>query len=280
MSHSMASSRAGRSVRRANDVSGSDGPPQPSALAGCDADAAQRRRRRRGDSTSRSGAWDLCMGRVGDPWDNALMESAIGTIKAELVNRHIFQTRDQARLAVFDYIEAFYNPIRAHSALGHLSPDEYEARYHQTHPATGKPGALKRRRARCGDASSSDPVRQLATFLWSRFQIFRGAVRGVRPGVRHGCQRELGGVPGSLDGCGSREAHRPRDGPRIRLPRRRSGGTSTPEWCRRGSVGDRRFAQPRLGRSSIATQPRSRRRGSGPRRARRGCPGGVRQRRQ
>jgi transposase InsO family protein len=72
------------------------------------------------------------MGRIGDPWDNALMESAIGTIKAELANRHIFQTRDQARLAVFDYIDAFYNPIRAHSALGHLSPDEYEARYHQT----------------------------------------------------------------------------------------------------------------------------------------------------
>jgi transposase InsO family protein len=75
------------------------------------------------------------MGRVGDPWDNALMESAIGTIKTELVSRHVFRTRDQARLAIFDYIEAFYNPIRAHSALGYLSPDEYEAEYHQTHPA-------------------------------------------------------------------------------------------------------------------------------------------------
>jgi putative transposase len=59
------------------------------------------------------------MGRVGDPWDNALMESAIGTLKTELVRRHIFHTRDQARLAVFDYIETFYNPIRAHSALGY-----------------------------------------------------------------------------------------------------------------------------------------------------------------
>jgi putative transposase len=72
------------------------------------------------------------MGRVGDPWDNALMESAIGTLKTELVRRHIFHTRDQARLAVFDYIEAFYNPIRSHSALGYQSPDEYEAHYHQT----------------------------------------------------------------------------------------------------------------------------------------------------
>ena len=85
--------------------------------------------------TLREAAIIPSMGRVGDPWDNALMESAIGTIKAELVNRHVFHTRDQARLAIFDYIEAFYNPIRAHSALGHLSPDEYEAEYHQTHAA-------------------------------------------------------------------------------------------------------------------------------------------------
>ena len=66
------------------------------------------------------------------------MESAIGTLKTELVRRHIFQTRDQARLAVFDYIEAFYNPIRAHSALGYLSPDEYEAEYHQTQAAASR----------------------------------------------------------------------------------------------------------------------------------------------
>ena len=71
------------------------------------------------------------MGKVGDPWDNAMMESAIGTVKAELVDRHVFRSKDQARLAVFDYIESFYNPIRSHSALGYLSPDEHEAAYHQ-----------------------------------------------------------------------------------------------------------------------------------------------------
>jgi putative transposase len=90
--------------------------------------------------TLRDAAIIPSMGHVGDPWDNALMESAIGTIKAELVNRHVFQTRDQARLAVFDYIEAFYNPIRAHSALGNLSPDEYEAAYHH-HQATASQAA-------------------------------------------------------------------------------------------------------------------------------------------
>jgi len=75
------------------------------------------------------------MGSVGDPIDNAVMESAIGTIKTELVKRHVFQSRDHARLAVFDYIERFYNPIRAHSTLGNLSPDEYEAQYHHQHAA-------------------------------------------------------------------------------------------------------------------------------------------------
>jgi putative transposase len=66
------------------------------------------------------------------------MESAIGTLKTELVRRHIFDTRDQGRLAVFDYIEAFYNPIRAHSALGYQSPNEYEAEYHQTRATATK----------------------------------------------------------------------------------------------------------------------------------------------
>jgi putative transposase len=50
----------------------------------------------------------------------------ISTIKNELVKRQSFKTRDQARLAVFDYIETFYNPRRRHSSLGQLSPDEYE----------------------------------------------------------------------------------------------------------------------------------------------------------
>ncbi len=50
----------------------------------------------------------------------------ISTIKNELVNRSRFRTRDQARLAVFDDIETFYNPRPLHSSLGHRSPDEYE----------------------------------------------------------------------------------------------------------------------------------------------------------
>ena len=70
------------------------------------------------------------MGSRGCAYDNAACESAIGTIKLELVEQHVFPTRDVARLRVFDYIEAFYNPLRMHTTLGDLSPDEYEAAYH------------------------------------------------------------------------------------------------------------------------------------------------------
>ena len=66
------------------------------------------------------------MGSRGDAYDNAAAESCISTIKNELVHQHRFTTRDQARLAVFDYIEGFYNPHRRHSRLDHKSPIEYE----------------------------------------------------------------------------------------------------------------------------------------------------------
>ena len=68
------------------------------------------------------------MGSIASPWDNAPTESLISTIKAECTDRRVFETRDDARLAIFDYIEVFYNRLRMHSALGYLSPDEFEAR--------------------------------------------------------------------------------------------------------------------------------------------------------
>ena len=66
------------------------------------------------------------MGRRGDAYDNAACESFISTIKNELIRRRRWTSRDQARLAVFSYIETFYNPRRRHSALGYRSPNEYE----------------------------------------------------------------------------------------------------------------------------------------------------------
>jgi putative transposase len=66
------------------------------------------------------------IGRRGDAFDNAVAESFFATLETELIDRSNFKTRDQARLELFDFIEGFYNPRRRHSALGYLSPAEYE----------------------------------------------------------------------------------------------------------------------------------------------------------
>ena len=68
----------------------------------------------------------LSMGSVGDCYDNALCESFFATLECELIERSTFRTRDAARLAVFDFVEAFDNRRRRHSALGYLSPVAFE----------------------------------------------------------------------------------------------------------------------------------------------------------
>lgn len=77
-------------------------------------------------TTLRDSGLVASMGSRGDAYDNALAESFMSTIKTELIRTQTWKTRDQARLAVFRYIETFYNPLRRHSALGMQSPDEYE----------------------------------------------------------------------------------------------------------------------------------------------------------
>jgi putative transposase len=68
------------------------------------------------------------MGSVGDAYDNALCESFFATLECELLDRQRFRTPAEARLAVFDFIEGWYNPRRRHSALAYLSPLAYERR--------------------------------------------------------------------------------------------------------------------------------------------------------
>lgn len=67
------------------------------------------------------------MSAKGDCWDNACAESFWATLKTELVNHQHFATRDQARQAIFEYIEVFYNRKRLHSSLGYRSPEAFEA---------------------------------------------------------------------------------------------------------------------------------------------------------
>ena len=66
------------------------------------------------------------MGSVGDAYDNAMCESFFATLECELLERRRFASQAQARMAVFDFIEGFYNPVRLHSALGYRSPVCYQ----------------------------------------------------------------------------------------------------------------------------------------------------------
>jgi putative transposase len=68
------------------------------------------------------------MGSRGDCFDNAVLESLHATIKKDLIHRRAWPTKTQARTAVFEYIETFYNRRRRHSRLGMLSPADFENR--------------------------------------------------------------------------------------------------------------------------------------------------------
>ena len=75
----------------------------------------------------RSHGIDCSMSGRGDCWDNAAMESFFATLKTELVNHERYETREQARASIFEYIEVFYNRRRLHSSLGYVSPERFEA---------------------------------------------------------------------------------------------------------------------------------------------------------
>lgn len=68
------------------------------------------------------------MGSVGDAYDNAMCESFFATLECELLDRRRFKNQVEARMAVFDFIEGWYNPHRRHSSLDYLSPMNYELR--------------------------------------------------------------------------------------------------------------------------------------------------------
>ena len=72
------------------------------------------------------------MGSVGDCFDNALCESFFATLECELLDRTSFRSPAEARPAVFQFIEGWYNPHRRHSAIDYLSPNRYEALHHRT----------------------------------------------------------------------------------------------------------------------------------------------------
>jgi putative transposase len=69
------------------------------------------------------------MGSIGDCYDNAMAESFFATLETELIDRSDWANQAEAKAAVFEFIEVFYNRIRRHSSLGNLSPERFEERY-------------------------------------------------------------------------------------------------------------------------------------------------------
>jgi putative transposase len=76
----------------------------------------------------RAHGFQISMSGRGNCFDNAMVETFFKTLKSELVWRTVFQTRAEATCAIGAYIDGFYNPVRRHSALGFLSPTQFERR--------------------------------------------------------------------------------------------------------------------------------------------------------
>ena len=72
------------------------------------------------------------MGTVGDAYDNAMAESFFASLECELIDRRVWKTLTEARMAVFTWIESWYNPRRLHSSLGYRSPNNFERTFQQT----------------------------------------------------------------------------------------------------------------------------------------------------
>ena len=80
------------------------------------------------------------MGTLGDACDNAMAESFFASVECELLDRKTYRTKTEARLAIFTWIEGWYNSRRRHSALGYLSPMNYGEKHRGVDPHHDKPG--------------------------------------------------------------------------------------------------------------------------------------------
>lgn len=78
------------------------------------------------------------MGSVGDAYDNAMAESFFASLECELIDRRSWKNKTEARLAIFTWIESWYNPTRRHSGLGYLSPNNFERKLKEKNQITIK----------------------------------------------------------------------------------------------------------------------------------------------
>jgi putative transposase len=91
------------------------------------------------------------MGSVGDAYDNAMAESLFASLERELLNRRRFKTQAEAKMAVFEWIEGWYNPHRRHSSLGYRSPVNYERAHQRSNQETKSFYRLRRQTALAGE---------------------------------------------------------------------------------------------------------------------------------
>ncbi len=96
-------------------------------------------------------------GSAGDCFDNAMAESFFATLECELIDRRSFRTQAEARLAIFQFIEGWYNPRRRHSALGYLNPNDYERAEAEAMPWAAARNAYSPARAGPGASRNSEP---------------------------------------------------------------------------------------------------------------------------
>jgi len=76
------------------------------------------------------------MSRKGNCWDNAVMESFFSRLKVELIYAENYKKVEDARAGIFEHIEIFYNRLRRHSAIGYISPHEYEQQFMKLNVST------------------------------------------------------------------------------------------------------------------------------------------------
>ncbi len=100
------------------------------------------------------------MGTVGDAYDNAMAESFFASLECELIDRTTFRTKAEARMALFTWIEGWYNPRRRHSALGYRSPADYEA-HHASRPGLPTAAAAAEGAAAAGDNPAAAHIEEL-----------------------------------------------------------------------------------------------------------------------
>src|SRR3954451_24171046 len=137
----------------------------------------------------------LSVGRRGQCWDNAVAESFFATIKTELLHRQPWPTHQDARQAIFEYIEGWYNTRRRHSTLGYLSPAAFEAS--RSHPlpvnhaasmrSTHRPCPVKTGQAQfdCFTARA-DALFDLVDGLCTPITVGGVAYVSLAPGARRG----------------------------------------------------------------------------------------------